>query len=330
VVLFNDELALLDIRIDLLESVVDHVVVVEGTRTFTGAPKPLHFADRVQPPKTTAQIHHVTVELPADASTAWERERVQRAAMRQFLENHAADDDLVLIGDLDELPRPDVVSRLTRTLDGPTRLEMVDSLYFANWVQPRPWMIGTMATRRSGFDHPTVREMFGDPPSDDECFVEEVVPAAGWHVSFLGGVDALIKKLGDYSHQELNTVINRRREFLEACVRYGAHFAGWTPLRKLGRGELPPPVEELSERHPVLFDFSAPPRRAASLTWCGWAWIRGRAPTSVSARLDAHPRAVFVLLGWCLLPLQCARQARRRWERLPRTPAGKEFVRSQA
>lgn len=329
-VLFNDERALLDVRAGLLDGVVDHLVVVEGTRTFNGEPKPLHFAATHGALGFSGEVHCVAVDLPEIAETAWAREHRQRAAIEGYLRAHAAPDDLLLIGDVDELPRRDVVERLATTLERPARLEMVDALYFANWVQPRPWMIGTMATRLDGFDHPSVRELLGTPPDEDDEFVEEVVADAGWHVSFMGGPSAIARKLHAYSHQELNTSVNRRAPFLEGCLRYGTHFAGWVPLHKLRHDELPAHMQQLAVDHPELFAFDDPPRRAASLTWCAWAWVRPHAPPTLSAWMDKHPRALFATLGAGLLPLQLARQVRRRQEGVLRRPAGKEFVPSPA
>ena len=41
---FYDELDLLEIRLNILNDVVDYFVLSEATRTFTGKPKPLHYA----------------------------------------------------------------------------------------------------------------------------------------------------------------------------------------------------------------------------------------------------------------------------------------------
>lgn len=329
--LFNDELHLLEVRLRLLAGTVDHVVVVEGTTTFSGHPKPLHFSEAgLDTSWFPGSVHVVGVELSAGEGEAWDRENAQRAALGDYLREHAGPSDLLLIGDVDELPRPAVLHRLARTLEEPARLRMVDALYYANWHQPRPWTLGPMVARLDGLDHPSVRGTLGVRLAEDERFVEEYVPDAGWHVSFLGGPEGIVSKLAAYSHQELNTGGNRRLAFLRACFRYGVHFAGWTTLRRRRAHELDPELLALASSHPELFDLAARPTPLRALAWCGWAWLRPRVPDRLAVQVDAHPRPVLLLGGPLLVLVQLAREVRRRSQPEPRWPPGKEFRRSSA
>jgi len=329
--LFNDELHLLEVRLRLLTGTVDHVLVVEGTRTFSGLPKPLHYAsssfDTSWFPGT---VHALTVELPEDAGRAWDRENAQRAAMGGYLAEHADDEDLLLIGDVDELPRPEVLRCLARTLREPARLRMVDALYYANWHQPVPWTLGPVATRLDGFDHPSVRGTLGVRLGDDDRFVEEYVPDAGWHLSFLGGPDAVVAKLAAYSHQELNTSSTRREGFLRGCFRYGAHFAGWSALHRQRSDQLDPDLAALAAAEPDLFDLATEPTPLRGRAWCAWAWLRPKLPARLVAFADRHPLALLLVGGMPLVVVQSVRDARHRSRPLPRWPAGKEFRESAA
>lgn len=329
--LFNDEVHLLEVRLRLLAGVVDHVVVVEGTTTFSGLPKPLHFADaKLDTSWFPGTVHGVVVDLPATSAEAWDRENAQRSAIRSYLLEHADPTDLLLIGDVDEMPRPAVLRRLARTLSGPARLRMVDALYYANWHQPQPWTLGPMVTRLDGLGHPSVRGTLGERLDDDARFVEEYVPDAGWHLSFLGGPDAIVSKLAAYSHQELNTGGNRRGAYLRACVRYGVHFAGWTTLRRRRRGDLDVELAALAGSHPELFDFTTAPTPLRGRAWCAWAWSRPRLPDKAVAWLDAHPAPLLLVAGAPLALVQVVREAKHRARPLPRWPAGKKFSRSSA
>ncbi len=329
--LFNDELHLLEVRLRLLAGTVDHVVVVEGTTTFSGLPKPLHFAEAALDTSWfPGQVHSLIVDLPADADRAWDRENAQRSAIREHLLAQADPADLLLVGDVDELPRPAVLQRLDRTLRDPARLRMVDALYYANWHQPQPWTLGPIVTRLDGFDHPSVRGTLGERLPDDECFVEDYVPDAGWHLSFLGGPDAVVAKLAAYSHQELNTDANRREAYLRACLRYGVHFAGWTALRRRRAAALDPALADLAVAEPDLFDLSTRPTPLRGRAWCAWAWLRHRMPHRLTAWADDHPGALLAVAGVPLTLVQLARDARRRTRPIPRWPAGKEFRRVEA
>lgn len=329
--LFNDELRLLELRLRLLAGTVDHVVVVEATTTFSGHPKPLHFSEAgLDTTWFPGSVHVLVVELAPGAGEAWDRENAQRAALGTYLREHAGPSDLLLIGDVDELPRPAVLHRLAHTLDEPARLRMVNALYFANWHQPRPWTLGPMVTRLDGMGHPSVRATLGERLSEDATFVEEYVPDAGWHLSFLGGPEAVVSKLAAYSHQELNTDLNRRMTFLRACFRYGVHFAGWTTLRRRRAHALDPELSALASSNPELFDLTARPTPLRALAWCCWAWLRPRLPDRLVAQVDAHPGPALLLAGPLLVLVQLAREARRRLELEPRWPPAKEFRRSAA
>jgi len=329
--LYNGEEHLLEVRLRLLAGTVDHVVVVEGTTTFSGLPKPLHLTE--SSPDLSwfpGSVHHVVVDLPPGDAPAWDRENAQRRGMGDHLQQHAAPDDLLLIGDVDELPRPTVLTRLASTLRSPARLRMVDALYYANWHQPMPWTLGPIATRLDGFDHPSVRGTLGERLSDDARFVEEYVDDAGWHLSFLGGPDAIVAKLAAYSHQELNTGANRREAFLRGCFRYGAHFAGWAPLDRQRVDELDAGLVALAVAEPDLFDLRTEPTPLRGRAWCAWAWLRPKLPAAITAWGDDHPSALLFTGGLPLLLVQLARDGRRRRQPQPRWPEGKEFELSSA
>lgn len=109
---FFNELDVLDIRLAELDPLVDHFVIVEATRTFTAKPKPLYFADnRARYQRYAAKIIHVVVDdIPLDAPTHWAREAHQREAIMRGL-TEAKPDDIIVISDCDEIPKPAVLQR---------------------------------------------------------------------------------------------------------------------------------------------------------------------------------------------------------------------------
>ena len=93
----------------------DHFIIVEARQTFRGDEKPLYFQDnRRLFRRWSTQLDHCVVDLP-DGPDAWARERHQRNIARNVLADlGAANDDLVLLTDLDEIVRAAASARSWR------------------------------------------------------------------------------------------------------------------------------------------------------------------------------------------------------------------------
>ena len=110
---FFNELDILDIRFAELADAVDHFVIVEATRTFTGKPKPLHFGDNAARYAANRDkiIHVVVDDMPQDAPDAWQREYFQRDAIARGL-GGAPNDAIVMLSDADEIPRASIIQNI--------------------------------------------------------------------------------------------------------------------------------------------------------------------------------------------------------------------------
>ena len=122
---FFDEFDLLEIRLREIGSLVDRFVLVEASSTFQGERKPLYFQQqRARFKAWEDKIDHVVVDFPeaiphasakkkstwgAARSLAWDREFYQRNQIARGLAT-AAPDDVVMVSDVDEIPRRSVLS----------------------------------------------------------------------------------------------------------------------------------------------------------------------------------------------------------------------------
>ena len=212
--IFFNELDLLEIRLNVLKDVVDKFVLVEATKTHTGKPKPLHYAENKARYAAFADriIHVVVDDFPdppsgcTERQASWMRENFQRNAILRGLVE-AQDDDLILISDLDEIPRPELLAS-SRNWSGVTVCEQMFLNFFVNYLDHvRPWWKGTRILPRSVF-HSKAR-----PVRQHYAFIENVnhgmTPTrvrfadadriekrAGWHFSYLGGVASVLDKIG--------------------------------------------------------------------------------------------------------------------------------------
>ena len=105
--IFNNEVELLELRLNILNDVVDKFVIVEGSSTFSGKKKKssfLKYKDRFE--KWSDKIIYEFVDIP-DCEVSWDREIFSRNyALTLPIFN---DDDIIISSDLDEIPNPDAI-----------------------------------------------------------------------------------------------------------------------------------------------------------------------------------------------------------------------------
>ena len=132
---FFNELDLLELRLRELNPLVHRFVLVEAPQTFTGLTKPLHFKlnrDRFE--GFLPKIVYVELpEFPIGMVSAWDREHYSRRAMMRGLTD-TAPDDLVLISDVDEIPKPASLEAALRSFRTPYRLTVFESEQYAHYL----------------------------------------------------------------------------------------------------------------------------------------------------------------------------------------------------
>ena len=108
---FYNEFELLELRLRALWDVVDGFVIVEANRKHNGESKNFLLRELYE---SSPKIRCVSVDLsnvPYGGTGDWSIENAQRNAIAYGLED-TAPDDLILIGDADEIIAPDVFRRL--------------------------------------------------------------------------------------------------------------------------------------------------------------------------------------------------------------------------
>lgn len=213
---FFEELELLEIRLNVLDEVVDHFVIVEATRTFSNRPKPLHYAENKDRFSAfSSKIIHVVVDDYPEFETAWTYENHQRNCIERGL-TQCRDDDVIMISDIDEIPRPELVLRY-KDDPGIKVFEQWTYVYYLNALSIRePIQWGTKMLSYRDFRH-----ALDDVHNYGACNIKKLnqgttankirtytgarrILQGGWHFTFLGGIEAIRTKIQAYSHQERN------------------------------------------------------------------------------------------------------------------------------
>ncbi len=225
--IFFNELDLLEIRLNTLNDYVDHFVIVEANRTFTGISKPLYFKDNLERfKKFKEKIIHVIVDdlpdyfdklstdtgdplqnsiindclttpnIPKDQSQIqWLREFYQKECIKKGIKD-ANDDDFIFISDLDEIWNPNISYDFN--YDGNIRLNQKVFTYYLNLESSEVWY-GTVGTKYKNLRNYSINHI--RTPNRNEY---KVVENAGWHFTFQGGESMIRQKIESYGHQEYN------------------------------------------------------------------------------------------------------------------------------
>ena len=192
-VMFKDELDMLRVRLTETAGLVDQHVIVEAPVTHRGVPKPLHYHDNVaQFARWQQSIMYVPADIPVE-NDPWVAEHAQRDAAFSVMQG-AADDDIVLITDLDELPSRELVEQARAgQLPDPCAVMMRTFLYAVDWeaadqeaLPPTCVVASAGYIRRNGGSLAAIRDRRSEYP---------VVRDGGWHFSWLGGPEAQKRKL---------------------------------------------------------------------------------------------------------------------------------------
>lgn len=219
--IFNDELDILEFRLELLWDKVDNFILVEADTTHIGTPKPFYFLENKERFKWAQnKIEHYMFS-PAieglDLRTKpqsyqpdhayWKLESQQRNAIidiaRQFQDN-----DILIISDCDEIPSYEAIDMAKAHV---LPLACQQDLFYYNLrnLCNQDW-------RGSIFI--TVEQAKNITPQElrDKRNALPAISWGGWHLSWFGDI---AKKLDVQAHQELNIPEFNNEEHIQRCVK---------------------------------------------------------------------------------------------------------------
>lgn len=219
--MFMNEFEHLRIRLEELWDFVDYFILVEGNLTHTGHPKPLYFKECQDEFKEfRGKLIPRVAELPAYGAEpwfGWGREIIQRSTINKILEDMpVAVDDVVLTGDVDEIPkRKAILDYLAR--EDVCCLEEKNYHYNLNTQLETPTLDPKICRYRS-----VMERGVADLRYMHKAIPLHVIKDAGWHLSFMGGTDKIIEKMKAYAHYDIREPkmdFFVSRENVEASVR---------------------------------------------------------------------------------------------------------------
>ncbi len=216
--IFFNELDLLELRLNILNNVVDYFVIVEANITHSGEPKEFVFEqNRERFSKFLDKIIYVKVnDMPEDFTNLPNsnisnyikstklfkldepvrgREQWQRACILRGLEN-CQDNDVIILSDLDEITNPDTLSYILTNFDSERVYSMRQNsyYYYLNLLKEYHWVGARIASYKKFCTY---------SPLDFRHIRDTIVANGGWHFSFQGTRDQVANKLQAYSHCDM-------------------------------------------------------------------------------------------------------------------------------
>jgi beta-1,4-mannosyl-glycoprotein beta-1,4-N-acetylglucosaminyltransferase len=231
---FFNELDLLEIRLNVLDPVVDRFVLVEANKTHTGKSKPYYFDENKERyARFLPKITHIKIDdFPRyNGNNSWRLEKFQRNAVERGL-GGAQPDDVLIVSDLDEIPRPEAIARHKNTQGIKLFCQRWYRFYLNYLNASFPiWRYGSRMGTLADLDkcrRPSLR------PECPRYAVNEFyryapcypLPDAGWHFSFLGGIDAILEKIDSLARPDNGLPTLKAKELIERKIANGEDISG--------------------------------------------------------------------------------------------------------
>ena len=192
--IFNHEVELLEIRMNILNDYVDKFVITEGNMTFSGLPKESHFLnnkDRFA--KWEDKIILNQIELP-DLEGPWHREIYSRNAMVRP----------DIFNDGDEIPNPEILEHASEWVSDDTHFTFEQSCY-AYWINnlySNKWF-GSRAATYKHIKNTTVDDI-REGTEDENKISGSIITNGGWHFTYLGNEEHIRQKINSFCDRQFD------------------------------------------------------------------------------------------------------------------------------
>lgn len=246
---YNNEQELLDLRLNILGDFVDRFVIMEATKTFSGKDKSLYFEQHKE--KFKKWEHKIKYYVLDDWNNEeiWEMARnspntnfgkgAQHWLQEFYIKEHLKiplsdlkDDDIVFIGDCDEIYDPGY--RLYVYSAGPTKIKLRVYSYWLNNRSSEEFF-GTLVSSYKYIKINCLNDLRTRPGSLTKDY-------HGWHFTSMGGHEKVKGKLtdsytkdsyaNDWVLDNLKENISNNKDFLGRDFKYKLDEESWPQYLK--------------------------------------------------------------------------------------------------
>ena len=231
VFLFLNEFDLLELRLNTLYEFVDYFVITELFESFSGETKPLLFPKEknrykkyankiIYNPVSREKLNDLSNKKFSDyvsdlnTSVTYQNKGkkykyLHKTLKREVLHRDSAilgffdivkPNDFILLSDLDEIPNPSALRKAILKEDkGISYFKMEWFLYWINNKISKPWF-GSVLLRFKSLKGKSLNQI-RYASSNENNVPGNIIINGGWHFSYMGGLDAIRKKLKAHPYQ---------------------------------------------------------------------------------------------------------------------------------
>ena len=247
---YNGEKDILEIHLNILAPFVDQFIIVESKTTFSGNKKPLYFSQHqhlfrkfykkltyfIIDEEYSDEERELARNSPnTKGASHWENEFLQKESMKKAL-THLQDDDIVLVGDVDEIIDP-IITHESKT---PIKAKLRVYTYYLN-NESSEQFYGTLIAEYKDIKGKVLNHIRSDKSLHSKG------DYLGWHFTSMGGIKEVQRKLNDsYTTESYNTYkvqenlphnIKERKDFLGRNFTYTIDESHWPRYLKEHKDE---------------------------------------------------------------------------------------------
>lgn len=227
---YFNEAEMLEFRLRLLYPYVDQFIIVEANRTFSGKEKPFYYEENKDRFKWAAdKIYNYKIDAKYIPWTSppkefdpkhpcWNIEHDQRNSIVLACNNpHLGleDDDLLMMGDIDEIPLIDSIEWAKKNMRSLPAVCQQDFFYYdLRYLRQEEWC-GTI------FSSLRTAKSIGAQELRNRRNILPRMLNAGWHLSNFTSTHGIQEKIKAFSHQEFNTPEFLNEEHIMRCIFTG-------------------------------------------------------------------------------------------------------------
>jgi beta-1,4-mannosyl-glycoprotein beta-1,4-N-acetylglucosaminyltransferase len=194
--MFNDEFEMLDIRLAVTEGYVDHRVILEGNKTWSGKDKPYHLQNNFEKyAKYQDRITLITLDIPKDYKD-WQCENYSRASLQRGIDKFD-NEDIVIHSDLDEILDPTKLSSIIEFMNQhnrPVNCQLEMYAYKFDQQMDRNWS-GHVVAKKHMFENPQKLYKGSQHKRKDRTHAVIYPDIAGWHWTWIGNDERIKNKV---------------------------------------------------------------------------------------------------------------------------------------